>query len=248
LGEPIVYPRHDYTYCENFLHMMFSLPFREHIPTSEAARILNLYLLLQADNEQNCSTSTVRMVASSKANMFASCAAGVCALWGPLHGADVAVIEMLEQLRASGMSVSTYVERLKAKNARWRLPGFGHRVYRTVDPRAEILQRAADQMLEDLKVSDPLLDIAKELEQTALGDPYFIERRLYPNVELYSGIILRGLGVPLDMFTVMSAIGRMPGWIANWKEIHDDPDSRIYRPRQIYVGSPVADFVPRTSR
>jgi len=249
VGEPLTYPRYDWKYCENFLHMMFSLPFREHIPTPEAARALNLFLLLQADHEQNCSTSTVRMVASGKANMFASCAAGVCALWGPLHGgANVAVIQMLEHLRESGMKVSEYMERVKAKDTRLTLVGFGHRVYRNLDPRAKILKRAADQLLEHLQVSDPLLDIAQELEQAALGDPYFIERNLYPNVELYSGIALRALGIPLDMFTVMSAIGRMPGWIANWKEIHDNPDSRIYRPRQIYVGNTLTSFVPRPSR
>jgi len=241
VGEPLIYPRQDYEYCENFLHMMFSQPFRDHIPTREATRTLNLFLLLQADNEQNCSTSTVRLVASSKASMFASCAAGVCALWGPLHGANVAVIEMLEQLRVSGMKVSDYVERIKSKNTRWTLPGFGHRVYRTFDPRAKILKRAADQMLEHLKGSDPLLDLAKELEQAALADPYFIERKLYPNVELYSGIVLRALGIPLDVFSVMSAIGRMPGWIANWKEIHDNADSRIHRPRQIYIGNPLTE-------
>jgi citrate synthase len=249
MGEPLMYPRYDYEYCENFLHMMFSLPFKEHIPTAEATQALNLFLLLHADHEQNCSTSTVRMVASSKANMFASCAAGVCALWGPLHGgANVAVIEMLEYLRSSRMGVSEYVERVKAKDARWTLVGFGHRVYRDFDPRAKILKRAADSMLEHLKVSDPLLDIARELEDAALSDPYFIERRLYPNVELYSGIILRSIGIPLNMFTVMSAIGRMPGWIANWKEIHDNPESRIYRPRQIYVGNTLTEFVPRVSR
>ena len=249
MGEPLMYPRYDYEYCENFLHMMFSLPFKEYVPTPEVTRALNLFLLLHADHEQNCSTSTVRMVASSRANMFASCAAGVCALWGPLHGgANVAVIEMLEYLRASGMAVSEYMERVKAKDARWTLVGFGHRVYRDFDPRAKILKRAADSMLEHLKVSDPLLDIARELEDTALSDPYFIERKLYPNVELYSGIILRTIGIPLNMFTVMSAIGRMPGWIANWKEIHDNPDSRIYRPRQIYVGNTLTTFVPRVDR
>jgi citrate synthase len=248
LGEPLVYPRFDYEYCENFLHMMFSHPFRDHLPTSEEIRTLNLFLLLQADHEQNCSTSTVRMVASSQANMFASCAAGVCALWGPLHGANVAVIEMLEQLRASGMKVSEYVERVKATDTRQVLVGFGHRVYRNFDPRANILRRAADQILGHLKTSDPLLDIAWELEQAALADPYFVERKLYPNIELYSGIILRALGIPLDMFTVMSAIGRMPGWIANWKEIHDNPRSRIYRPRQIYIGKPLSEFVSSANR
>jgi citrate synthase len=249
VGEPLMHPRYDYKYCENFLHMMFSLPFKEYVPTPEVTRALNLFLLLHADHEQNCSTSTVRMVASSQANMFASCAAGVCALWGPLHGgANVAVIEMLQDLRESGMKVSEYVERVKAKDARLKLMGFGHRVYRNFDPRAKILKRSADQLLEQLKVSDPLLDIARELEDAALSDPYFIERKLYPNVDFYSGIILRAIGIPLDMFTVMFAIGRMPGWIANWKEIHDDPSSRIYRPRQIYVGNTITEFVPREHR
>jgi citrate synthase len=249
VGEPLTYPRYDYKYCENFLHMMFSLPFKEYEPTPEVTRALNLFLLLHADHEQNCSTSTVRMVASSQANMFASCAAGVCALWGPLHGgANVAVIEMLQELRGSGMQVSEYVQRVKDKDARLKLMGFGHRVYRNFDPRAKILKRAADQLLEQLKVSDPLLEVARELEDAALNDPYFIERKLYPNVDFYSGIILRAIGIPLDMFTVMFAIGRMPGWIANWKEIHDNPKSRIYRPRQIYVGNTLTKFVPRELR
>src|SRR5450755_608204 len=249
MGEPLMYPRYDYKYCENFLHMMFSLPFKEYEPTPEVTRALNLFLLLHADHEQNCSTSTVRMVASSQANMFASCAAGVCALWGPLHGgANVAVIEMLQDLRESGMKVSQYVERVKAKDARLKLMGFGHRVYRNFDPRAKILKQAADRMLEHLNISDPLLDLAAELEQAALSDPYFIERKLYPNVDFYSGIILRTIGIPLDMFTVMFAIGRMTGWIANWKEIHDNPKTRIYRPRQIYIGNTLTTFVPREHR
>jgi citrate synthase len=249
VGEPLIYPRHDYKYCENFLHMMFSLPFKEHIPTDVAARALNLFLVLHADHEQNCSTSTVRMVASSGANMFASAAAGVCALWGPLHGgANVAVIELLQQLHTSGTKVTDYVAQVKAADSRSTLVGFGHRVYRSFDPRAKILKRTAYELLEHQTVSDPLLDLAVELEQTALDDPYFAERRLYPNVELYSGIILRALGIPLNMFTVMSAIGRMPGYIANWKEIHDNPESRIYRPRQIYSGQTLTPFVPRPSR
>jgi citrate synthase len=249
VGEPLTYPRYDYKYCENFLHMMFSLPFKEYIPTPEVTRALNLFLLLHADHEQNCSTSTVRMVASSQANMFASCAAGVCALWGPLHGgANVAVIEMLQSLRESRMPVAEYVQRVKDTDTRFKLMGFGHRVYRNFDPRAKILKRSADQLLEQLKVSDPLLDLARELEEAALSDPYFIERKLYPNVDFYSGIILRAIGIPLDMFTVMFAIGRMPGWIANWKEIHDNPESRIYRPRQIYVGNTLTTFEPRVDR
>jgi len=249
IGEPLVYPRYDYKYAENFLHMMFSLPFKEYEPSPEASRALNLFLLLHADHEQNCSTSTVRMVASSQANMFASCAAGVCALWGPLHGgANVAVIEMLELIRQSGMQVSEYVERVKNKDDRLKLMGFGHRVYRNFDPRAKILKEAADKLLGQMHITDPLLDIAVELAEAALAEDYFVERQLYPNVDFYSGIILRALGIPLEMFTVMFAIGRMPGWIANWKEIHDEPKTRIYRPRQVYVGNPLAPFVTRAER
>jgi citrate synthase len=249
VGQPLMYPHPEYKYCENFLHMMFSLPYREYAPSPEVVRALNLFLILHADHEQNCSTSTVRMVASSQANMFASCAAGVCALWGPLHGgANVAVIEMLEFIRQSGMNVSEYVERVKQKDTKLRLMGFGHRVYKNFDPRSKILKGAADQVLARLNVSDPLLDIALQLEEAALNDPYFIERKLYPNVDFYSGIILRALGIPVNMFTVMFAIGRMPGWIANWKEIHDDPKARIYRPRQIYTGNTVQAYVPIQQR
>jgi citrate synthase len=247
--EPLVYPRYDHKYVENFLHMMFSMPFKEYEPSPEAARALNLFLLLHADHEQNCSTSTVRMVASSKANMFASCAAGVCALWGPLHGgANVAVVEMLQLIRESGMSVSEYVRQVKGKNAKLKLMGFGHRVYKNFDPRSAILKKAADELLDHLKIHDPLLDLAVELQDAALSDDYFVERKLYPNVDFYSGIILRALGIPLDMFTVMFAIGRMPGWIANWKEIHDDQSTRIYRPRQIYTGNTLTSWVPRADR
>ncbi|HOW61610.1 MAG TPA: citrate synthase [Candidatus Contendobacter sp.] len=249
VGQPMDYPHPEYHYCENFLHMMFSIPYREYVPTPEVARALNLFLILHADHEQNCSTSTVRMVASSQANMFASCAAGVCALWGPLHGgANVAVIEMLEFIRQSGMNVSEYVQRVKMKDTRLRLMGFGHRVYKNFDPRSKILKAAADKMLAKLNVSDPLLDIALELEGVALNDDYFVERKLYPNVDFYSGIILRAMGIPVNMFTVMFAMGRMPGWIANWKEIHDNPKSRISRPRQIYTGCTLQNYVPIEQR
>jgi citrate synthase len=249
VGEPLVYPRYDYKYAQNFLHMMFSLPFKEYEPSPAASRALNLFLLLHADHEQNCSTSTVRMVASSQAGMFASCAAGVCALWGPLHGgANTAVIEMLELIRASGMGVAEYVRRVKSKDERLKLMGFGHRIYRNFDPRSKILKDAADTLLRHLDISDPLLDLATELAETALADDYFVERKLYPNVDFYSGIILRALGIPLEMFTVMFAIGRMPGWIANWKEMHDDPGTRIYRPRQVYTGNSLTPFVQRPLR
>ena len=249
VGEPIVYPRYDLKYVENFLHMMFSVPYRDYEPTPEAVNALNLFLALHADHEQNCSTSTVRMVASSQANMFASCAAGVCALWGPLHGgANVAVIEMLEFIRESGMPVKEYVAKVKDKQSKIKLMGFGHRVYRNFDPRSKILKQAADDMLATMKIDDPLLELSVELADAALTDDYFIERKLYPNVDFYSGIILRAMGIPLDMFTVMFAIGRMPGWIANWKEIHDDPKGRIYRPRQIYIGQTNEHWAPREER
>ncbi|MEI2731559.1 MAG: citrate synthase [Dermatophilaceae bacterium] len=249
VGEPLTYPRYDLKYVENFLHMMFTVPYQQYEPTPEVARALNLFLLLHADHEQNCSTSTVRMVASSQANMFASCAAGVCALWGPLHGgANVAVIEMLQFIKDSGMPVSEYVAKVKQKEAGIKLMGFGHRVYKNFDPRSKILKAAADRILEEQQVTDPLLEYALQLEEYALSDPYFIDRQLYPNVDFYSGIILRAIGIPLNMFTVMFAIGRMPGWIANWKEIHDDVNGRIYRPRQVYVGRTDVEFVPRPER
>ncbi|MBE2293910.1 MAG: citrate synthase [Phycisphaerales bacterium] len=249
IGQPLMYPHPEYSYCKNFLHMMFSLPYGEYEPDPEIIHALSLFLILHADHEQNCSTSTVRMVASSGANMFASCAAGVCALWGPLHGgANVAVIEMLEFISQSGMKVSDYVAKVKEKDSKLRLMGFGHRVYKNFDPRSKILKAAADKMLARLNIQDPLLEIAGELEDVALNDPYFVERKLYPNVDFYSGIILRAMGIPLNMFTVMFAIGRMPGWIANWKEIHDNPKARLNRPRQIYIGNTIQDYVPIDQR
>ena len=249
VGEPLEYPRYDLKYVENFLHMMFSLPYKPYEATPAVARALNLFLVLHADHEQNCSTSTVRMVASSEANMFASCSAGVSALWGPRHGgANVAVIDMLEEIRERDIPVAEYVRKVKNREDGIKLMGFGHRVYRNFDPRSKILRAAADDLFKELNVSDPLLDLAQELAEAALADDFFIERKLYPNVDFYSGIILRAIGIPLDMFTVMFAIGRMPGWIANWKEIHDDPTGRIYRPRQVYVGNTLTDWVPRNER
>jgi citrate synthase len=249
IDEALVYPRPDLKYAENFLHMMFSKPYQEYVPTPEVAAALNLMLVLHADHEQNCSTSTVRMVASSQANLYASAAAGVCALWGPLHGgANQAVIEMLEQIEEQGISVKDYVARVKDKTAGVKLMGFGHRVYRNFDPRAAIIKKAADALLDKMHIRDPKLELARELEATALSDDYFVERKLYPNVDFYSGIILKAIGIPIDMFTVMFAIGRMPGWIANWKEIHDNPTARIYRPRQIYTGPTPRPFVERRDR
>lgn len=249
IGEPIVYPRYDLPYAENFLHMMFTKPYKEFEPSAAIGRALSIFLVLHADHEQNCSTSTVRMVASGKANMFASCAAGVCALWGPLHGgANQAAVEMLQQIVDSGMTVAEYVAKVKDKQSGIKLMGFGHRVYRNFDPRSKIIRNAVDDLLAEMKTSDPLLDIAQELAETALADDYFVERKLYPNVDFYSGIMLRAMGIPENMFTAMFAMGRMPGWIANWKEVHDDAKGRIYRPRQIYVGKPETAWVEKKAR
>src|SRR3974377_277573 len=236
-GLPAIYPKPDLKYTANFLHMMFSLPFKEYELKPEAVKALDLIFLLHADHEQNCSTATVRMVASSRANLFASAAAGVCALWGPLHGgANQAVLEMLEDIHKSGDDGSKFIAAAKDKNSGKRLMGFGHRVYKHYDPRAKIIKKACDDVLAKLHINDPLLDIAKRLEETALRDSYFVERKLYPNVDFYSGIIMRAIGIPVEMFTVMFAIGRMPGWIANYKEVMEAP-TRIYRPRQVYTGA-----------
>jgi citrate synthase len=249
VGQPIIYPKPEYSYCENFLHMMFSIPYRDYVPDPDVVKALNLFFVLHADHEQNCSTSTVRMVASSGANLFASCAAGVSALWGPLHGgANQAVIEMLEEIQASGMDPKVYMEKVKDKSSGLKLMGFGHRVYKNFDPRSRILKEAVDKVLEKLHIVDPLLDVAKQLEEVALRDEYFIKRKLYPNVDFYSGILLRAIGIPLNMFTVMFSMGRMPGWIANWKELRMESKSRINRPRQVYIGKLENDYVPREKR
>jgi citrate synthase len=248
-GLPIIYPKPQYKYTANFLHMMFSEPYREIDLKPEVVRALDLIFLLHADHEQNCSTSTVRMVASSQANLFASASAGVCALWGPLHGgANVAVIEMLEHIHSTGDDGRKFIELAKDKDSGKKLMGFGHRVYKNYDPRAKIIQRACENILKVLHIKDPLLDIARHLEESALNDSYFVERKLYPNVDFYSGIIMRAIGIPKEMFTVMFAIGRMPGWIANFKEILDEPKTRIYRPRQVYVGPTVSKYVPMEER
>ncbi|MDP4609817.1 MAG: citrate synthase [Opitutales bacterium] len=241
-GLPFVFPDRNRRYAENFLHMMFSEPYNTYIDSCGAADALDLFLLLHADHEQNCSTSTVRMVASGGANLFASVSAGVCALWGPSHGgANMAVIQMLEEIHAAGDDGSRFIE--DAKNGKAKLMGFGHRVYKNYDPRAKILGKSAEHVLSGIGIDDPLLDIAKHLEQAALEDDYFVKRKLYPNVDFYSGILLKAIGIPVEMFTVMFAIGRMPGWIANWKEIAENPKSRIHRPRQVYTGEPQRDFV-----
>jgi len=236
IGRPVNYPRFDLPYTANFLHMMFSLPTRSYEPPPEVVNALDKILILHGDHEQNCSTSTVRMVGSSQANLYASVAAGVCALWGPLHGgANVAVISMLQQLIDSGESLESFVERVKTDPS-VRLMGFGHRVYRNFDPRAKIIKAACDEVLNTLGVNEPLLEVAMKLEEVALKDEYFVARKLYPNVDYYSGLIMRAIGIPVNMFTVMFAIGRLPGWIAHWREVRNNPDSRIDRPRQIYTG------------
>jgi len=242
MGLPFVYPDPARSYCDNFLHMMFSIPNKPHQPTPEAIRALNLFLMLHADHEQNCSTSTVRIVGSAETNLFSSVASGICALWGKLHGgANVAVFEMLSRLAQGGETVDAFVERVKRKEV--RLMGFGHRVYKTFDPRAKILKKAVFDLLETEQVSDPLIDIALKLEEKALGDNYFRERSLYPNVDFYSGMILRALRIPLNMYTVMFAIGRMPGWIAHWRENNAD-QRRLARPRQLYMGAVETPFLP----
>jgi citrate synthase len=247
-GLPAIYPKPDLKYTANFLHMMFSLPYKDYDLKPEAVKALDLIFLLHADHEQNCSTATVRMVASSRANLFASAAAGVCALWGPLHGgANQAVIEMLEAIHKSGDDGSKFIAAAKDKNSGKRLMGFGHRVYKNYDPRAKIIKKACDDVLTKLHINDPLLDIAKHLEAAALRDSYFVERKLYPNVDFYSGIIMRAIGIPVEMFTVMFAIGRMPGWIANYKEVMEAP-TRIYRPRQIYTGPALTHYTPIKER
>ena len=248
-GLPVVYPDPGLRYCANLLHMMFSIPYQQYVVTPEIEDALNLIFILHADHEQNCSTSTVRMVGSSRANLFASCAAGVSALWGPLHGgANVEVLDMLQRIHAGGMSAEDCIATAKQRDTKFRLYGFGHRVYKNYDPRAKILQQACDRVFADLKRTDPLLDIARKLEELALKDPYFVDRHLYPNVDFYSGILLRAIGIPTNMFTVCFAIGRLPGWIAHWKEQHDDPNSRITRPRQVYVGSGQRKYVPVDER
>lgn len=237
IGEPFVYPRADLKYCENFLNMMFSSPVNPYDIKPEVAKALNILLILHADHEQNCSTSTVRLVGSARVNLYASVAAGISALWGPLHGgANQMVIEMLESMREQGIKPKDIIEKAKKRDASFLLYGFGHRVYKSYDPRAKIIKKVCDDVLRVLGIQDPLLDIAQELEELALRDDYFIERKLYPNVDFYSGIIYRALGIPSEMFTVLFAIGRLPGWIAHWKEAREDSRFKIQRPRQIYVG------------
>ena len=249
IGQPFIYPRNDLRYCANFLHMMFAVPAEPYQIDPDIEAAINLLFILHADHEQNCSTSTVRLVGSSRANLFASVAAGILALWGPLHGgANQEVIEMLEQIQRDGGDVKKYVDLAKDKNSGFRLMGFGHRVYKNFDPLAKIIKATADKLLAKLGINDPLLDIAKGLEEAALKDSYFVERKLYPNVDFYSGIIYRALGFPTSMFTVLFAIGRLPGWIAHWKEMMEDTTTKIGRPRQIYTGPTERAYVPVEQR
>ncbi len=249
IGQPFVYPKNSLSYCANFLNMMFSVPAEDYDVDPELVKVMNLLLILHADHEQNCSTSTVRVVGSSRANLFASISAGICALWGPLHGgANQEVLEMLTAIHDDGGGVDKYVALAKDKNSNFKLMGFGHRVYKNFDPRAKIIKAAADKVLNKLGRPDPLLDIAKALEEAALKDSYFVERKLYPNVDFYSGIIYRAMGFPTNMFTVLFALGRLPGWIAHWKEMMEDPTTKIARPRQIYTGPTVRDYVAMEKR
>jgi len=249
IGQPLIYPKNELGFEENFLHMMFAVPAEDYTVDPTMAEALRLLLILHADHEQNCSTSTVRMVGSSHANLFISIAAGIGALWGALHGgANQRVIEMLKMIHADGDNFEKYVDMAKDKKSNFKLMGFGHRVYKNFDPRAKILKKSADNLLLKMGINDPLLKIAKELEQVALKDDFFISRKLYPNVDFYSGIIYRALGIPTKMFTVMFALGRLPGWIAQWKEMRNAEKPRIYRPRQIYTGVAKRDFIPLDKR
>jgi citrate synthase len=247
-GHRVVYPRPDLAYCANFLNMMFDSPVRPYEIDEDVVKALNVFWILHADHEQNCSTSAVRLVGSARVNLYAAISAGIAALWGPLHGgANQAVIEMLSHIAAK-KNMKQFIERAKDKNDPFRLMGFGHRVYKTYDPRMKIMKKMCDTLLRKLKIDDPLLDVARELEQIALNDDYFVEHHLYPNVDFYSGIILRAIGIPTNMFTVMFAIGRLPGWIAQWKESMDDPNWKLCRPRQIYTGPNETQYVPIEER
>ena len=249
IGQPFVYPDNSLDYESNFLRMMFSVPTEPYLVDPDAARALRILLILHADHEQNCSTSTVRMAGSSLANLYASISAGIAALWGPLHGgANQEVLEMLQHIADSGGDVAPFIDRARDSSDPYRLMGFGHRVYKNHDPRAQIIKEATDRVLAKHGSRDKLLDIALELEHVALSDPYFVSKRLYPNVDFYSGLIYRALGFPANMFTVLFAIGRLPGWIAQWREMLHDPDSRIGRPRQLYVGSPERSYLPLSDR
>jgi len=248
-GYKVIYPRHDLSYCANFLNMMFDSPVRPYVIDDDLVEALNVFWVLHADHEQNCSTAAVRLVGSARVNLYAAVSAGICALWGHLHGgANKAVVEMLQQIQDSGGDPAPFIKRAKDRNDPFRLMGFGHRIYRTYDPRALIMQDICNKVLKKLKRSDPLLDIAEKLKEVALKDSYFIDHNLYPNVDFYSGIVLRAMGIPLNMFTVMFAIGRLPGWISQWKESIDDPKWKLQRPHQVYKGPEQRDYIPINAR
>jgi len=248
-GHKVVYPRPDLCYCSNFLNMMFDTPVQPYEIDDDLVEALNIFWILHGDHEQNCSTSTVRVVGSARVNLYAAISAGIAALWGPLHGgANQAVIKMLEEIHGSGSDVMPFIKRARDKNDSFRLMGFGHRIYKTHDPRGKIIKSVCDKMLKKIRRHDPLLDIAQKLEEVALKDPYFIDHHLYPNVDFYSGIVLRAMGIPTNMFTVMFAIGRIPGWVAQWKESTEDSNWKLHRPRQIYTGPPRTVYVPIDQR
>lgn len=249
LGEPYIYPKHNFGYCANFLNMMFTSPVKPYEVDPLIDKALNVLLILHADHEQNCSTSTVRLVGSSKVNLYSSICAGVCALWGPLHGgANQKVIEMLEDIMNRGLTIKEVLQLARKKDTSFRLNGFGHRVYKNYDPRAKILKNLCDEVINKLDVKEPLFEIAQSLEEAALKDEYFIERNLYPNVDFYSGILYKAIGIPTNMFTVMFTMGRMPGWIAQWKEMHDSDPFKIGRPRQVYTGNNLTHYIPIEDR
>jgi len=249
LGHKVVYPSHRLSYCANFLRMMFDSPVRPYQIDEDLVRALNVFWILHADHEQNCSTAAVRLVGSARVNLYAAISAGICALWGPLHGgANQAVVEMLQDIYDSGGDPEPFLARARDRNDPFRLMGFGHRVYKTYDPRAKIIKNICDTVLGKLTEKDPLLDIAMRLEEVALKDPYFIDHHLYPNLDFYSGILLRAMGIPLNMFPVMFAIGRLPGWISQWKESVEDPKWKLHRPRQVYQGRTIRDYVPMDQR
>ena len=248
-GHKVIYPRQDLQYAANFLNMMFDSPVRRYEIDPDFVKALNVFWILHADHEQNCSTAAVRLVGSARVNLYAAISAGICALWGPLHGgANQAVVEMLRQIHENNGDMAPFIDKAKAKDDPFRLMGFGHRIYKTYDPRARIMKKACDKVLGKLTQHDPLLDIAKRLEELALKDQYFVDRNLYPNVDFYSGVLLRAIGIPLNMFTVMFAIGRLPGWISQWEESMDDSDWKLHRPRQIYIGENERDYVPVEKR
>ncbi len=249
MGHKVVYPRQDLPYAANFLNMMFDSPVRRYVIDKDLVKALNVFWILHADHEQNCSTAAVRLVGSAKVNLYAAISAGICALWGPLHGgANQAVVEMLSQIHEYGGDVAPFIARARDKNDPFRLMGFGHRVYKTYDPRGRIMKKACDKVLGKVTREDPLLDIAQRLEEVALKDQYFVDRHLYPNIDFYSGVLLRAIGIPVNMFTVMFAIGRLPGWISQWKESTEDRHWKMHRPRQIYIGLNKRDYVPIEER